>query len=91
MTQEERRVIATILAVFANKGTKAPPLGPETVLDGSLGLESIDFAELVVRLEAEFDHDPFSLGNTPQIRTVGDLAALYAPPAEEPTHLSACR
>jgi acyl carrier protein len=46
-------------------------------LDTSLGLESIDFAELAVRLESEFGKDPFSTGDIPPIRTIADLAALY--------------
>jgi hypothetical protein len=51
-------------------------LGPETVLDTSLGLESIDFAELAVRLETEFDKDPSAIDDVPPIRTIADLAAL---------------
>jgi acyl carrier protein len=78
MLETERRVISTIAAVFANKGRAAPPLDASTVLDRSLGLESLDFAELVTRLEREFDSDPFSTGAPlPPIRTVADLAALY--------------
>lgn len=77
MTDAEQRVIEEIRAVFSNKGCPAPELGPETVLDRSLGLESIDFAELVVRLEIAFNKDPFAAADQAPIRTVGDLAALY--------------
>ena len=56
----------------------AATAGSQTVLDTSLGLESIDFAELVVRLENEFGTDPFASGEVPGIHTISDLAALYA-------------
>ena len=53
------RVIEEFGAVFRNKGLNPPPLSPETTLDGSLGLESLDFAELVVRLRASLRQRPF--------------------------------
>jgi acyl carrier protein len=77
MNGHETRVANAIREVFANKGQSAPELGPDTVLDTSLGLESIDFAELAVRLESEFGKDPFASGDVPPIRTIADLAALY--------------
>ena len=77
MAENERRVIETLRAVFANKGLEPPELGPDTLLDRSLGLESIDFAELVVRLERVFGADPFATGEVPAIRTIRDLAGLY--------------
>ena len=49
-----------------------------TALDGTLGLDSLDFAEAVVRLEQRFGFDPFASGTIDHLRTVGDLAALYA-------------
>lgn len=78
LSASERGVIEVIRAVFANKGQESPALAPDTVLDLSLGLESIDFAELVVRLEREFGKDPFADGDVPSIRTIRDLAGLYA-------------
>jgi acyl carrier protein len=77
MNGHESRVVDAIRAVFKNKGLGPPELGPDTILDTSLGLESIDFAELAVRLESEFGLDPFANGDVPAIRTVADLAALY--------------
>lgn len=76
--ERERRVMDTIRAVFQNKGLQPPELCGETVLDSSLGLDSMDFAEIVVRLEQEFGTDPFADGGVPGIRTISDLAALYA-------------
>lgn len=63
--------------VFRNKGLTPPSLVPDTVLDGSLGLESLDFAELVIRLEQVFGKDPFSQGTIPEVRTLADLCSLY--------------
>jgi acyl carrier protein len=77
LSDNERRVIEVIRAVFANKGLEPPELAADTVLDRSLGLESIDFAELVLRLEREFGEDPFAEGDVPAIRTIHDLAGLY--------------
>ncbi len=70
-------VIQEFSTVFKNKGLKPPPLSRETILDGSLGLESLDFAELVLRLEQVFGTDPFSSGTIPEVRTLGDLCLLY--------------
>ncbi|HEX9308099.1 MAG TPA: acyl carrier protein [Anaeromyxobacter sp.] len=76
-TPSEAKVIESIAEVFENKGVKPPPLGAETRLDASLGLDSLDFAELVVRLEAQFGADPFSQGAPTPVRTIGQLAKLY--------------
>jgi acyl carrier protein len=74
----EEKVVAVFQQVFRNKGLEPPPLTSQTVLDGSLGLESIDFAEVVVRLEEAFGRDPFADAVPGSLRTLGDLAALYA-------------
>jgi acyl carrier protein len=71
------KVVLEFETVFRNKGLSPPLLVPETVLDGSLGLESLDFAELVVRLEQVFGQDPFSRSPIPEVRTLADLCALY--------------
>ena len=70
-------VVEEFSVVFKNKGMSPPALSAETVLDGSLGLESLDFAELVMRLEQVFGKDPFSGGTVPEVRTLGDLCSLY--------------
>ncbi len=77
MATTENRVISALEAVFENKGQNVPEMTPDTALDGSLGLESLDFAELVVRLEQEFGKDPFATDGVPQVNTVRELAALY--------------
>jgi len=78
MSDAVRTVIRCIEQVFENKGLPAPPLRPETVLDRSIGLQSLDFAELVVRLEGEFGVDPFSEGAAVDVLSVGQLAELYS-------------
>jgi acyl carrier protein len=78
MSEIETRVIETIRAVFANKGMPAPPLDGATLLDNSLGLDSLDYAELVARLEMEFGFDPFADGPIPSVRVIADLVSLYA-------------
>jgi acyl carrier protein len=71
------KVVEEFGVVFRNKGLAPPPMTEQTILDGSLGLESLDFAELVVRLEQVFGKDPFSGDTMPEVRTLGDLCALY--------------
>ncbi len=71
------KVVEEFVVVFKNKGLNPPPLSTDTVLDGTLGLESLDFAELVMRLEQVFGKDPFSAGTIPAVRTLGDLCSLY--------------
>jgi len=70
-------VIRCIQEVFESKRQKPPSIGEGTRLDASLGLESLDYAELVVRLEQAFGADPFAEGIPPGLQTVGDLVALY--------------
>lgn len=77
MSPTEKKVIDEIRAVFANKGLTAPEITPQSPIDLSLGLESLDFAELAVRLEMVFGRDPFLEPNVPPLRVVADLAALY--------------
>jgi acyl carrier protein len=71
------KVVGEFRTVFKNKGLQPPPLFAETRLDGSLGLESLDFAEIVLRLEQVFGKDPFSNGTIPEVSTLGDLCSLY--------------
>lgn len=80
MTPAESTVIRALKEVMVGKGLQIQQLCPETILDKHLGLESLDFAELVIRLEESTGKDPFGSGVTPQIRTVSDLAALYEIP-----------
>jgi hypothetical protein len=76
LTENQGRVIEVLVDVFKSKGLSSPPLAPETVLD-QLGLESLDFAQAVIRLEEITGKDPFATGTEYQIRTLSDLAVLY--------------
>jgi acyl carrier protein len=72
--------VSCIAEVFSGKGQEAPVLSLHTPLDGTLGLDSLDYAELVVRLEGAFGVDPFASGAVSSpLNTVGDLLRLYTP------------
>ncbi len=73
----DAKVMDEFRTVFRNKGQNPPVLSSETMLDGSFGLESLDFAEVVMRLEQSLGKDPFSNGTIPELRTLGDFSALY--------------
>ena len=73
----EEQVIDCIKQVFENKGKKPPSIALSDKLDRDFGLDSLDYAELVVRLEQQFGKDPFSEGTPGEIQTVLDLASLY--------------
>jgi acyl carrier protein len=75
------KIVGEFEKVFKNKGVSPPPQVPDTILDGSLSFESLDFAELVVRLEQVFGKDPFSQRTIPEVRTLADLCVLYEPPS----------
>lgn len=76
----EERIRNVFAEVFAGKGLVSPEITADTVLDTSLGLESLDFAEIVLRLEEEFGFDPFANGIPPHVGVFGDLAPLYGAP-----------
>ncbi len=73
------KIVSEFDLVFRNKGMVSPSMSPDTVLDGSLGLESLDFAEVVLRLEQVFGVDPFGQDTIPEVRTLSDLCSLYGP------------
>ena len=76
MDENIRKVIHCMVEVLTNKQVPVPPLSAETALGEHLGLSSLDYAELVVRLELEFGKD-LATGELPDFRTVGDLARFY--------------
>ncbi len=76
MTATESQVSEVLLEIFAAKGLSQPRLTPDTVLD-QLGLESLDFAQAVIRLEELTGKDPFAVGADYKITTLSDLAVLY--------------
>ena len=76
VTQNQGRIIDLLTEIFAFKDMTAPSLGPDTVLD-QIGLESLDFAQAVIRMEEITGKDPFANGADHQIKTLSDLAVLY--------------
>lgn len=75
-TKNEGHIIELLSEVLKDKGMEVPPLAPDTVLD-QLGLESLDFAQVVIRMEEMTGKDPFATGAEYQIRKLSDLAVLY--------------
>jgi acyl carrier protein len=75
-TDNQNRIIEVLLEIFNEKGLGAPALSAETVLD-QLGLESLDFAQAVIRMEEITGKDPFATGEEYQIKTLSDFAVLY--------------
>lgn len=74
----QERIITLIheIAESANHAIVAD-LSDSTVLLES-GLDSLDFAVLVTRLEEELGYDPFALMDEPVYpRTLGDFVAIY--------------
>jgi acyl carrier protein len=65
--------------ILAERGDAVPALEPATLISAS-GLDSLDIAALVVRLQEHFGFDPFADPNLREYpRTLGELAVLYHP------------
>ncbi len=75
--QIRQEVVSAFNTVFEGRGKNPPRMVDSTVLDASLGLESLDFAQVVVILEDQLGIDPFADGVPPNLRTLGDLIELY--------------
>lgn len=75
-TENQGRIIGLLNEIAELKGIAAPGLGPDTVLD-QIGLESLDFATVVIRMEELTGKDPFATGADHQIKVLADLAMLY--------------
>ena len=71
-------IIGVVRETLETKGLEHPPLDRNTPVDQSLGLDSLDWAAVVVRLEGETGVDPFAEGLGQQLRTLGDFMDLYA-------------
>lgn len=76
MTATENQVAEVLFEIFVTKNLAQPQFAADTVLD-QLGLESLDFAQAVIRLEELTGKDPFANAVDYQIKTLSDLAALY--------------
>lgn len=75
VTEQIQRLISEALTA---KGLAAVPLAADTLLlGGTLSIDSLDLAAIVVNLSEITGKDPFSEGFV-EFRTVGELAQLYA-------------
>lgn len=71
-------IVEEMTAIIAEKGDSPPPLTETSVfLGGSLPVDSLDLATLLVVLEKRFGFDPFR-GGFRRFTTAGELAAIYA-------------
>jgi len=63
--------------ILADKGLDARPITADTaLLDGTVGIDSLDLAVLVRELEDVAGYDPFADGFI-EFQTAGELAKLY--------------
>lgn len=69
-------VHAVINRVLTESGRPARDIGDTDTFTGTLGLDSLDLAVMVVGLEQTLGVDPFRSG-AQAVRTVGELADLY--------------
>jgi len=73
-----RRITGAIAEVMAQRGLDSSAVAPEAKLSETLGLKSMDLAQIVLNLEDELETDPFQTIPITSIRTVGDLIGAYA-------------
>ncbi len=76
--QARREVVRILTDTLKAKGQAVENLDDDTrLLGGSLGIDSLDLAGLVVNLTEATGKDPFANGFI-AFRTIGELARLYA-------------
>jgi acyl carrier protein len=80
MTDVRRGIFDEIAIVLQEAQKQMPAISETTPLaQGGLGLDSMDFAVLVVRLEQRFQCDPFNSTSLERFpTTVGELVDLYS-------------
>ena len=72
----QKIVLDEINTILKRKDPSAKPADPkERLFGGESGMDSLDLAELIVRLEGIFGTDPFSRGQS--VQTVAELIAFY--------------
>ncbi|MCL6506549.1 MAG: hypothetical protein K6T59_05955 [Bryobacteraceae bacterium] len=80
MSHEEllARIQAVLNQILDAKGVPRVELREEVpVLDGTLPIDSLDLAQIVIELQTATGKDPFRDGFI-EFRTVGELARLFA-------------
>ena len=73
----EETVNATVAAVMAARDLDPGRIEPLAKLSETLGLRSMDLAQIVLTLEDDLNTDPFQEIPITSIRTVGDLIQAY--------------
>lgn len=71
-------IVRIIGDTLSAKDRPCPDLDRDSPVDERLGLDSLDWAAVVVRLEMETGIDPFAQGPAGELKTVSDLVDLYA-------------
>mgnify|MGYP001298847202 CR=1 FL=1 len=72
-----KAILRIIGDTLVAKGLSAQGLELDSPVDSSLGLDSLDWAAVVVRIELETGVDPFAAGTVSRLKTVSDLIELY--------------
>ena len=73
----EETVVATIAAIMTARDLDLGAIDPLAKLSETLGLRSMDLAQIVLTLEDDLNTDPFQQIPITSIRTVGDLTQAY--------------
>ena len=68
---------ATVAAVMRERGLDTGAIAADARLSETLGLKSMDLAQIVLTLEDDLGADPFREIPITSIRTVGDLVRAY--------------
>ena len=76
-------LIKTISQVLADRGQPVAQIKEADSLTGTLGMNSLDLAVIVVRLEQQLGVDPFRDGR-PMVATFGELVSLYEEAGAKP-------
>ena len=75
--QSQQAVLRTIETLMSERGLETSVLREDAKLVDTLGLKSMDIAEIVLLLEDELEVDPFQEIPITSVRTVGDLIRAY--------------
>jgi acyl carrier protein len=70
-------IINVIREVLELKDATPTALTLDSIIDQSLGLDSLDWAAVVVLLEEKTQVDPFQRGLGQDLHTLGDLVDVY--------------
>jgi acyl carrier protein len=75
-------VVEVVQRIWADTGRPVRDISPSDTFTGTLQLDSLDLAVLVVGLEQKLGIDPFRAGARP-VQTVGELVELYRTALED--------